>query len=343
MSPPARAEDPRLVFARRFLPAADRVETLAGEASTRRYHRARAGAAPGRARSIVIMELAADDPGRGGDLPFLDSYKYLKSLDFPVPSVIGEELSAGFLALEDLGDTMLETAAGSALPAARRPYYERAIDLVVRLQALGRERPPAPGHPARERRFDEALLRWELEHFREWLLEADRGAQLDAAEAATVAGAFGRIAGELAAAPPALVHRDFQSRNLMVVDGELRVIDFQDLMQGPRVYDLVALLRDSYVELLPGEVDALLERYAAASGVAEAAARAELRRLFDLQTVQRKLKDAGRFVFIDKQRGNPAFRRFIPTSLGYAREALTRLPELADLHAVLAAHVPELR
>ena len=69
---------------------------------------------------------------------------------------------------------------------------------------------------------------------------------------------------------------------------------------------------------------------------------APFREVFDLLTVQRKLKDAGRFVFIDRVRKNPGFLVSIPASLRYVREALSRRPDLADLHEILTRHVPEL-
>jgi aminoglycoside/choline kinase family phosphotransferase len=142
-----------------------------------------------------------------------------------------------------------------------------------------------------------------------------------------------------------LVHRDFQSRNLMVTsvrDGEpsLTLIDFQDALLGSSAYDLVALLRDSYVELPPDEVLAHVAFFIDRCRIED---ENKFRNLFYLQTAQRKLKDAGRFVFIDRVRGNPGFLRWIPTSLKYARDALAAIPELADARAVLARHVPELR
>jgi hypothetical protein len=157
--------------------------------------------------------------------------------------------------------------------------------------------------------------------------------------------AFDAIADALAGEPRGFTHRDYQSRNLMVLPGdELAVIDFQDALLGPRAYDLVALLRDSYVELPPALVDEMIARwisaFAAAGGPRVDAA--EFRRGFDLLTVQRKLKDAGRFVYIDRVKGNPGFLPFIPASLRYVREALGRRPDLAALQEVLARHVPEL-
>ena len=158
--------------------------------------------------------------------------------------------------------------------------------------------------------------------------------------------AFDGIADALAAEPGGFTHRDYQSRNLMVLPGgEQAVIDFQDALLAPRQYDLVALLRDSYVELPPALVDRMLARYLEGL-VAEGGARldpAAFRATFDLLTVQRKLKDAGRFVFIDRVRGNPGFLPSIPASLRYVREALGRRPELGELREILARHVPELR
>ena len=130
----------------------------------------------------------------------------------------------------------------------------------------------------------------------------------------------------------------------MVKGGELVVIDFQDALQGPRQYDLVALLRDSYVELPPELVERMLRRWLVRfeeSG----GPRLEyepFRAVFDLLTVQRKLKDAGRFVFIDRVKKNPSFLVSIPASLRYVRQAFARRPDLSDLQCVLARYVPEL-
>ena len=107
--------------------------------------------------------------------------------------------------------------------------------------------PPASPSPAPSTR---SCTTWELHHFREWGLEAWSGKKPSASERARARRApSAGIAEQLAAAPRGFTHRDYQSRNLMVKDGELVVIDFQDALQGPRQYDLVALLRDSYVEL----------------------------------------------------------------------------------------------
>ncbi len=322
------------------------VRRLAGHASLRSY--GRVGSPP---RSRVVMVLPPDarpEEVTQGEPPavdpFVDVARYLSGIGVRVPEILAfyqDDERGGLMVLEDLGDDMLETRllAGDD----RRALYEAAIDQLARLRAHAEARPT--GCLAFGRAFDEDLYRWELHHFREWLLEAWKGARLSPGERELVDRAFDRIAALLAAEPRGFTHRDYQSRNLMVLPGgEQAVIDFQDALLGPRQYDLVALLRDSYVELPAELVERMLARYLAR--LAEAGGpRLEygpFRAVFDLQTIQRKLKDAGRFVFIDRVKGNPGFLPSIPASLRYVREALLRRPDLAELQAVLGRHVPEL-
>jgi hypothetical protein len=258
-----------------------------------------------------------------------------------VPAIHAFEPDEGLMVLEDLGDDMLETRLRAG--GDRAALYGTAVDALARLRAAA-EREPR-GCVAFSRAFDADLYLWELHHFREWLLEAWKGARLSPAEASEVEVAFRRIAADLAAEPRGFTHRDYQSRNLMVLpDGQQAVIDFQDALMGPRQYDLVALLRDSYVELDAPFVEAMLRRWLAAFAAAGGPALeyGAFREVFDLLTVQRKLKDAGRFVFIDRVKGNPGFLVSIPASLRYVREALARRPDLARLREILGRYVPEL-
>jgi aminoglycoside/choline kinase family phosphotransferase len=268
--------------------------------------------------------------------------RYLERAGARVPAIHAFLERERLMVLEDLGDEMLETRLLAGDPAG--PLYGMAVDRLARLRARA-ERDPDPSCIAFRRSFDRTLYRWELDHFREWLLEAWKAAELSPAERPEVDRAFDAIADALAAEPTGFTHRDYQSRNLMVLPGgEQAIIDFQDALLGPRQYDLVALLRDSYVELPPELVDRMVLRYLDRLA-AEGGPRldpAAFRATFDLLTVQRKLKDAGRFVFIDRVRGNPGFLPSIPASLRYVREALPRRPELATLREILARHVPEL-
>lgn len=320
---------------------------LKGDASNRSY--LRVGRWPD---SHVVMVMPpgpakSEEASKGGppqELPFLNVQRYLDGLGVRVPRVLRYDAGAAMMVLEDLGDLTFERALDGG---SREAFYGRAVDLLARMRAAA-EASPDPGCLAFTRAFDGELYTWELHHFREYGLEAWSGKAPTSAERAQLEAAFAGIAGRLAAAPRGFTHRDYQSRNLMVTHGELVVIDFQDALQGPWQYDLVALLRDSYVELPPELVDAMIDRWLQEYGRAagHTPERREFRRFFDLLTVQRKLKDAARFEFIHRVKKNPGFLPSIPASLRYARGAMERLADDADvvaLREVAVRYVPELR
>jgi aminoglycoside/choline kinase family phosphotransferase len=323
-----------------------RLLTLPGGASVRRYHRVSLDGA--RRSSLLVMELG-DNPlkpeeatasATPTELPFINMARYLARAGVAVPEIYRYDAARGLIYLEDLGDVTFESRVAGGDLTLQRQYYRLAIDQLVAMQRFAAAHPD-PECVAFSRGFDFALLKWELDHFREYGLEA-QGHRLAADERAEVERQFTRIAEELAVRPRGLVHRDYQSRNLMVQDApdgpHLRVIDFQDALLGTAAYDLVGLLRDSYVSLAPALVDELVGYYAAQAGLDPASFAA----LFDLQTVQRKLKDAGRFVFIDRVKKNPGFLPHIPTSLAYVARALSRTPELSSLREILVRHLPVL-
>ncbi|HEX2678007.1 MAG TPA: phosphotransferase, partial [Polyangiales bacterium] len=297
-TPPAIAHELRAFYGGGV---AGTLQALKGDASTRRYYRFVAQApAPGLPAQLVVMHLPEGaetrEAGRAQAESFVDVQRWLHARGIPVPAVHRAELDSGVMLLEDLGDEMFETRLRTRGEAAWTELYTQAIDLLAELHA----RCAPPQDPAAcimyRRTFEPKLLRWELDHFREWGLEAVLGT-LAPSDRAELDAAFDALTASLVALPVGLVHRDYQSRNLMWAPdggtGRLTVIDFQDAMMGPAPYDLVALLCDSYVTIeLPLQL-AMLERYASRRGFTPAQ-HAELVRGFRLISVQRKLKDAGR-------------------------------------------------
>ena len=322
----------------------ERIVPMPGGASTRCFYRVSFGAGrtaigmyvPDATRPDEIVK--TDEAGRRW--PFLEVRDLLAARAVRVPSVLGEACEDGFVLVEDLGD---DTLAQHLLrePARRVVLYQAAVRDLARAQGALSELPL--GSIVSQRAFDEDLLRWEVDHFREWALEG-RGITLSSDQHALFDASAAYLAHTIAAWPRGFVHRDYQSRNLMVRardDGqpELFWIDFQDALLGPRVYDLVALLNDSYQTFEREFIEARLDEYARELGL-DAAGRAEVGRQFDIVTVQRKLKDAGRFVFIDRVKKNPSFLQFIEPTIKKARGALERLgddPALAQLTALLDA------
>ena len=317
---------------------------LAGQASSRMYYRV--GAPPKSWVTMVMPVESAKKSEEGGsaevpaELPFINVHRYLEGLGVRVPKIHRYDEPAGIMVIEDLTDLTFE-AALKTTPAEE--LYSKAVRLLAKLRARA-EKKVDPSCLAFTRAFDEALYDWELHHFREWGLEIWSTTKPTAEERTQLDAIFKRIAAQLAAAPRGFTHRDYQSRNIMVKDGELVVIDFQDALQGPRQYDLVALLRDSYVELDRAFVDRMLDVYIDAffQETGEKIEPKALKSFFDLLTVQRKLKDAGRFEFINRVKGNPGFLVSIPASLRYVKAALDAQPELADLKKIVGKYLPAL-
>lgn len=348
--PPAEAsgEAPRLEVIDRLVrevagpDAVPAVAEMPGGASTRRFYRVELPSG----RSFVAMYVPdarrSDEVAKADRVsqrwPFLEVRDLLAGAGVRVPSVLAEACDDGFVLVEDLGDDTLARYLETH-PSARETLYRNAVSDLARAQ---RALAPLPDDSiVASRAFDEDLLHWEVHHFREWALEA-RDMSLSGEDRAVFDAAAEHLARTIAGWPRGFVHRDYQSRNLMVVASasggpELVWIDFQDALLGPRVYDLVALLNDSYQTFDRAFVDARLDEYAKAHGLA-GSGRAEVGREFDIVTVQRKLKDAGRFVFIDRVRGNPGFLEFVEPTIDKVFAALERLdddPVLAQLHALL--------
>lgn len=325
--------------------ASAKVLKLKGDASNRSYYRVHDGATS-HVVMVMPLEVKSEEVTKGDppkELPFVNVHRYLHGLGVRVPHIRLYEPERGLMVLEDLGDELFELAQARG-PADREKWYGAAVDALARLRARA-DAKRDDGCLAFGRAFDADLYEWELHHFRAYGVEARFGLTLSGAELKRMSELFQKLAGDLDREPRGFTHRDYQSRNLMVVDGELVVIDFQDALQGPRQYDLVALLRDSYVQLDRPFIEQMLNRYIATyqkeSGQALDAK--AFVATFDRLTVQRKLKDAGRFTFIDLVKKNPNFLPYIPSSLQYVRDAFERVPDLAELRELLAKRVPELR
>ncbi len=173
-------------------------------------------------------------------------------------------------------------------------------------------------------------------------MEAYRGVVLSEAERAALRDEWKGIAEELSSEPRVLCHRDYHSRNLMLCQGSLHIIDFQDARMGPDTYDLASLLRDSYVDFSDQQVNALIAFFLAQRGGSEEEDR-DFHRRFDLMALQRNLKALGTFGFQATARANTVYIQYIPRTLNYARANLARHDRFGRLRELLAEHLEELR
>ena len=314
-----------------------RVVPLTGDASDRRYFRI----IPAHGPSLVLALHAG--PIDFATLPFASVGELLLQVPLPVPAVLGHSDELGILALQDLGDVTLQAHLGAASPSEHAALYRQAVALIDVLQRRGAELKSDSTGPYGIA-FDEEKLMWELEFFARHFVEGYRGATISAAERTALAGECAAIVRELAAEPRVLCHRDYHSRNLMLNEGSLYIIDFQDARMGPDTYDLVSLLRDSYVDIAERELDQLVAYFLALKQAdTPAVTEEEFRRRFDLMALQRNLKALGTFGYQTMLRRNTVYIQYMPRTLRYVRTNLVSYERFARLRELLAAHVVELQ
>jgi aminoglycoside/choline kinase family phosphotransferase len=313
-----------------------RVVPLTGDASDRKYFRI----IPPDASSIVLALHAGSIDFAA--LPFANVASLLERIPLPVPAILGYSDELGIIALQDLGDLTLQAHLGAAPPIEHAARYRQAVAFIELLQRRGASLASSAYLPYTVA-FDVEKLTWELNFFLKHFLEGYRGATVEPAERAAFATEFADIAEELAAEPRVLCHRDYHSRNLMLHDGSLHIIDFQDARMGPDTYDLVSLLRDSYVDITERELDDLIAYFLAlktTDGTSPDAA--EFRRRFDLMAVQRNLKALGTFGYQTITRRNPVYIQYMPRTLRYLRTNLSRYERFVRLRALLESRVEEI-
>jgi aminoglycoside/choline kinase family phosphotransferase len=275
-------------------------------------------------------------------LPFVNIARLLTAMPVPVPAMLGHSDELGIIALQDLGDVTLQAHLGAAPLAEHDALYRQAIALIATLQRRGAEL-ASPSYVPYGIAFDVEKLTWELQFFSKHFLEAYRGVVLSGEERSALAAEFAAIAEELSGEARVLCHRDYHSRNLMLHHGTLHIIDFQDARMGPDTYDLVSLLRDSYVDFSEAQIDQHIAFFLALRGGDTVAEAAEFRRRFDLMAVQRNLKALGTFGFMATARNNTVYIQYIPRTLASVHANLERYPRFARLRALLGRHLEELR
>jgi aminoglycoside/choline kinase family phosphotransferase len=315
---------------------------LYGDASYRTYSRMHL--ADG--RTFVVMQMPegyasvseeiTNFKGPLEEPTFVSVWRYLKGLGIQVPVLHHYSEKDRLIILEDLGDDLMVRILEGATRDERIRLYRRAIDILVQIQKGSQGNGPSDC-VAFKRSFDSELLNWEFDHFAEYGISERLERHMNSHDQAVFEQQTRTISAKIEEMNFGFTHRDFQSRNIIIRDGQLYLLDFQDALLGPAAYDLVALLRDSYFELPQTEVNELIRYYAGLMGRDHES----LSHDFDLITVQRKLKDAGRFVYIDRVKKNPGFLQYIPSSLGYVKTALERLDEYRPLYETLGKYIPE--
>ncbi len=298
------------------------------DASFRRYFRVTRADAP----PLIVMDAPPEKEDVG---PYLRIAAMLLDIGVNAPRVLERSERDGFLLLTDLGTRMYLPELAQAGQADA--LYADALAALVRIQARG------PAHAAQLPPYDSKLLRFEMSLFPDWLLQRHLGLQLDARESAVLATAMDALVANALEQPQVFVHRDYHSRNLMVCPGaNPGILDFQDAVRGGLTYDLVSLLRDSYVAWPQARVAGWaldFRRRALSAGLDAGRDDAQFLRWFDLMGVQRHLKVGGIFARLCHRDGKAGYLADIPRTLQYAVDSCARHADFAGLGALIATRV----
>ena len=301
-----------------------KIEPASADASFRRYFR-------------VTLEngdtrIVMDAPPEHEDCrPFLHVAALFRDAGVHVPEVFAQDLEQGFLLLSDLGNTTyLNVLDATTAPA----LYRDANAALVDIQRASR----AGVLPA----YDRALLERELNLFPDWYVAQHLGLTLDAPQTAALRNVFETLLANNLAQPQVFVHRDYHSRNLMVIDGAYPanpgIIDFQDAVYGPITYDLVSLYRDAYITWEEErELDFVIRYW-------EMAKKAALPvnpdfdafyRDYEWMGAQRQIKVLGIFARLYHRDGKEGYLKDMPRVMAYLRRTCTRYNALAPMARLL--------
>ena len=315
-----------LVFVRSHFPDAPAPALASSDASARRYWRLRL--ANGDTRIIM------DAPPPGEDVrPFIDVQKRLTAAGVTVPNIFERDTEQGFLVLADLGDcTFFQWRHGHSVEAVIA-QLEKAVQLLS---------PMAHTDTTDLPRFDTAMLNREMDLFVDWYITYYHGTAFNDEQTAQWQRLRGLISLWLQTMPQGFVHRDYHSRNLMVQDDRLVTIDFQDAVHGPLPYDLVSLLRDSYIDWPEDRVSKLQLVFwqECPPERRETWPLEQMRNDFAWVAVQRHLKVLGIFARLSIRDGKHGYLKDLPLTWKHLQKALAQLPELSDLAELIAPFSP---
>ncbi len=299
---------------------------LTGDAGFRRYFRF---------QHHNQSYIAVDAPAKlSNNQAFIEIQAHLQLANVNVPKVLAKDLSQGFLCLSDLGDTLL---AEQLSTENMQQHYSQAL---IELEKINFSQQAAMTSLPK---YGEQFIATELMIFRQWLLEAHLGIKLSAQENTKLAACFDYLSIAITEQPKVFMHRDYHSRNIMLLEKELLgIIDFQDAVQGPVIYDLVSLLRDCYVRWPDALLEPLIENYRLRVKKHlpnENLTKEKWRYWFDLTGLQRHLKASGIFARLHHRDQKSNYLADIPLTLTYVKDVSGQYDKLNFLHRLVSERV----
>lgn len=307
------------------LPAApvlpDSIRPASSDASFRRYFRVD-GSQGG---TFIVMDAP---PPQEDVRPFIHVAEVFGASGVSVPQIIEKDIERGFLLLSDLGST---TYLNQLNADSAHKLYLDAIDSLILFQAQSK--------PGVLPEYDRALLLRELMLFPDWYIGKHLNITLSDKQTADLNKVFDTLLANNLAQPQVYVHRDYHSRNLMVMpQGNPGILDFQDAVYGPITYDLVSLLRDAYIQWDEEMVLDWAIRYwerARRAGLPVNPDVDAFYRDFEFMGLQRHLKVLGIFARLYHRDGKDAYLKDMPLVMEYTLNAARRYTPMAPLVRLL--------
>ena len=292
---------------------------LNGDASLRRYF-------------IYGNKIAVDSPPASQkNREFIAINKKLHDAGIYVPQIFVYDLNKGFFLLENLGSTLF---ADVAKEKEESFWYEKAVEVLTKLAQVTTEDLPA---------FDRDFILFELSLFPEWMLNKTFNFVLDKQDAKALQDSFSRLADLCLKQPQIAMHRDFHSRNIMIVQDKLAVIDYQDMVKGPLTYDLASLLFDCY-KVLPETLGDKITTKTFTSyknlNLTGDLSLDEFKRDLIAVSLQRHLKVLGIFCRLNIRDHKNGYLKDLPRVLNYAINESALLPGFESLHEFLIKLIP---
>lgn len=297
------------------------IRPASADASFRRYFRVTDS---NTGKTLIVMDAP---PEKEDCEPYIHITRLLRSVNVNAPDIITMDLEQGFLLLDDLGNRQyldhLDESSSDDL-------YSDALMALINMQRIQDHLPP----------YDKQRLRDEMGLFEPWYLNRHLGISLDDQQKSVLDSIYDLLIESAREQPQVFVHRDYHSRNLMLVDkNNPGVIDYQDAVIGPVTYDLVSLFKDCYIEWPRNKVEHWLDQYLQLTPIELPVDRNQFIRWFDLMGVQRHLKVLGIFARLNYRDGKSQYLDDLPLTLKYVVDACNRYDELKPLLDLLESTV----
>ena len=259
--------------------------------------------------------------------------EFLAEHGIRAPRIYFHDAAEGLIWIEDLGKADLWSYREESW-LVRRAFYESALDEIVKLHCLPEEACCAIGQDLPVA-FDAALYRWEQNYFFKNCLGGYFGVGEEKLTELTALPALHEMADRLGDRPRVMVHRDFQSQNIIIRNAQAHLIDFQGMRPGLAEYDLASLLFDPYVAFPLSEREELLKAYEEKREAARLPVSPQFREVLRLCGIQRLMQALGFYGFAGTVKGNKTFLRYIPAAITSLRSLVGEIDKLASLRAAL--------